>query len=388
MINFTAFDRGAPAPLSDVAGRHVLEDALLPVMTLRDSAISNNIAVLAGFASAHGLLLAPHMKTHMAPSLAARQLEAGAWGVTVASVQQARVAWETGIDHLIVANEVLDPAGLRWLAALRSPDVLVYVDSLYGVEAIRAAVTDADDLRVLIDLGWAGGRAGVRSLDEVRVLARALQALPGVTLRGISGYEGGLSSVDLARDYVRGALEAYNSLVDEKLLPAASVLSMGGSAYFDVVADVLAPRHPETTVLLRSGAYLTHDDGSYAHKGPYTRIDGQLIAAIDVWARVTSTPEPGLAIVAMGKRDAPYDEGMPVAKYLVRGGVTTSLDDTITLTRMDDQHGYLAIDGVELVPGDIIRFGISHPCTAFDKWRVLPVIDDQDRIIDTVRTFF
>ena len=388
MLDLTDFDKGAPAPLTDEAGRHVLDDALLPVMTLRESAISNNIAVLAGFASAHGLLMAPHMKTHMAPALAARQLEAGAWGVTVASVQQARVAWESGIDHLIIANEVLDPPGLRWLAALRSPDVLVYVDSLYGVEAIRAAVTDADDLRVLIDVGWAGGRAGVRSLDEVRVLARALRDIPGVTLRGISGYEGGLSSVDLARAYVRGALEAYNTLVGEKLLPAASVLSMGGSAYFDVVADVLAARHPETTVLLRSGAYITHDDGSYARKGPYTRIDGQLIAAIDVWARVTSTPEPGLAIVAMGKRDAPYDEGMPVAKFLVRDGVTTELDDTVTVTRMDDQHGYLAVDGIELVPGDVIRFGISHPCTAFDKWRVLPLIDDQDRVIDAVRTYF
>ena len=388
MLDLTDFDKGAPAPLTDEAGQHVLDDALLPVMTLRESAISNNIAVLAGFASAHGLLMAPHMKTHMAPALAARQLEAGAWGVTVASVHQARVAWESGIDRLIVANEVLDPAGLRWLAARRSPDVLVYVDSLYGVEAIRAAVTDADDLRVLIDVGWAGGRAGVRSLDEVRVLAHALRDIPGVTLRGISGYEGGLSSVDLARAYVRGALEAYNTLVGEKLLPAASVLSMGGSAYFDVVADVLAARHPETTVLLRSGAYITHDDGSYARKGPYTRIDGQLIAAIDVWARVTSTPEPGLAIVAMGKRDAPYDEGMPVAKFLVRDGVTTELDDTVTVTRMDDQHGYLAVDGIELVPGDVIRFGISHPCTAFDKWRVLPLIDDQDRVIDAVRTYF
>ena len=384
----TVFDKGAPASIDDAAGRHVLDDALLPVMTLRDSALRNNIAVLAGFSSAHGLLMAPHMKTHMAPSLAVRQLEAGAWGVTVASVQQARVAWESGIDHLIVANEVLDPAGLRWLAARRSPDVLVYVDSLPGVEAIRDAVMDADDLRVVIDLGWLGGRAGARTLDEVVELARALHGIGGVTLRGISGYEGGLSSVDLAAEYVRGALEAYNALVDEKLLPAASVLSMGGSAYFDVVAEVLAPRRPETTVLLRSGAYITHDDGSYAGKGPFTRIDGQLVAAIDVWARVTSTPEPGLAIVAMGKRDAPYDEGMPVAKFLVRGGVTTALDGAVTLTRMDDQHGYLALDGVDLVPGDVLRFGISHPCTAFDKWRVIPVIDDQDRVIDTVRTFF
>src|SRR3954464_16092520 len=101
----TVFDKGAPASIDDAVGRHVLDSALLPVMTLRDSAIRNNIAVLAGFASAHGLLTAPHMKTHMAPALAARQLEAGAWGVTVASVQQARVAWESGIDRLIVANE-------------------------------------------------------------------------------------------------------------------------------------------------------------------------------------------------------------------------------------------------------------------------------------------
>lgn len=88
----TVTTKGAADPAAPVVGRHVLDHAHLPVMTLRDSALAHNTAVMQSYVDRHGLLLAPHMKTHMAPALADRQVRAGAWGVTVASVQQAMVA--------------------------------------------------------------------------------------------------------------------------------------------------------------------------------------------------------------------------------------------------------------------------------------------------------
>ena len=99
-------------------------------------------------------------------------------------------------------------------------------------------------------------------------------------------------------------------------------------------------------------------------------------------------PEPGLAIAGMGNRDVSFDDGLPVPKLLRRDGDPVPLDG-VTVTKLNDQHAYLSVpDGVTLTPGDLIGFGISHPCTAFDKWRVIPVVDADYRVRELVPTYF
>ncbi|MGN8051162.1 alanine racemase [Curtobacterium sp. 22159] len=402
----TVTTKGAPDPAAPPT-RHVLDHAYLPVMTLRETALADNTAVMQAYVDRHGLLFAPHMKTHMAPVLAERQVAAGAWGVTVASVQQAMVAWEHGIHRILVANEVLDPTGLAWLASRRAADphadVLCYVDSPAGVEAGRAAQATVDgDLHVLVEVGFPGGRTGVRSPAAAVDLARVAH-VAGLSVRGVSGYEGGLPGVDAARAYVEGVLEvaaAVRPLVDA---PRA-LFSMGGSAWFDGVVDAVDGRPDDLDVLLRSGAYLTHDDGFYAERTPFGRHpeEGSLVAAIEVWGRVTSCPEPGLALVAVGKRDISFDEGLPVVRTIRPGtdlagpgGAAAARrivppPGSVTVTRLDDQHCYLATtdDAPALTPGDVVVFGISHPCTVFDKWRQVVVIDDDETVLDTIATWF
>ncbi|MFD0521552.1 type III PLP-dependent enzyme domain-containing protein [Paractinoplanes durhamensis] len=95
-------------------------------------------------------------------------------------------------------------------------------------------------------------------------------------------------------------------------------------------------------------------------------------------------PEPGLAIAGMGKRDAPFDEGLPVP-WEVRRGSATLPAAGMSVTKLNDHHTYVVADGLQ--PGDLIRFGISHPCTAFDKWRYLPVVDEEHRVVDVLQTF-
>ncbi|MFZ7086923.1 alanine racemase [Curtobacterium sp. RRHDQ10] len=415
----TVAAKGAWSPV-EAGPHHVLgPGAHLPVMTLRESALASNIAVMQAFVDRHGLVFAPHMKTHMAPALAARQIDAGAWGVTVASVQQAMVAAEHGIRHVLVANEVLDPAGLAWLGSRPDGDFLSYVDSVAGVAAASAAATAvAGSVHVLVEIGFSGGRTGVRSADAALDVARAAAAAPGVVLRGVSGYEGGLPTVEAAHAYVAGVLGVARVIRGAGLVrpgepdnahepgesddahepgePGRMILSMGGSAYFDAVVDALADRPTDLDVVLRSGAYLTHDDGAYEHKTPFHRIpeQGSLRAAIEIWGRVTSVPEPGLALVAVGKRDAPFDEGLPVVRRLLPRGTPSSVPadlppGALTVTRMDDQHAYLAVsDGTEVVPGDVVVLGVSHPCTAFDKWRSIHLVDDADVVVETIGTWF
>ena len=181
---------------------------------------------------------------------------------------------------------------------------------------------------------------------------------------------------------------AAASVLDEDV-----VVSAGGSSYFDVVVEELVEdwlHDRRVEVVVRAGAYAVHDDGYCAARTPFLRHpdEGALTSALRVWAQVLSVPEPGVAIVGMGKRDAPYDEGMPVPQD-VRGldGRLRSAAG-IKVTGLNDQHGHLALAGVSLAPGELISFGISHPCTAFDKWRTIPVVDDDLRVVDLIHTYF
>ena len=147
-------------------------------------------------------------------------------------------------------------------------------------------------------------------------------------------------------------------------------------------------------MVLRAGAYLVHDDGFYAGISPLTpdRARRPLRSAMHGWARVVSRPEPGLALLDAGKRDLPYDKGFPVPQRALIDGAWTALPDA-SVTGMDDQHAYLRLPAETALPvGSTVRLGLSHPCTAFDKWRLIPVLDDVEapapRVIDLVHTFF
>lgn len=378
-------------PISDedfiAAGHDLFGGAFTyPLMFARQAALDANVATMAAFCARRGLTFAPHIKTHMSPTLVRAQLDAGAWGVTVATANQALAAHAMGAPRILIANQVLDPTALRWAAA---HDVTITVDSVAGAEIAAAAVTGGT-LPVLAELGHDDGRTGARTLAELRTVAEAIAARPGLRLAGVTAYEGGLPHADAVAaflDRLRDAAHALAPLVDGDIL-----VSAGGSSWFDVVADRLAGQWiPDRTLvpLLRSGAYVSHDDGYYRARTPWNRMagEGALYAALGVWAQVLSTPEPGLALVGMGKRDAPYDEGLPESQR-IRSADGTARDATgLHVTRMNDHHTYLSTGAVHVVPGDLVLFGVSHPCTAFDKWRALPVVDHDGRVSGVLRPY-
>jgi D-serine deaminase-like pyridoxal phosphate-dependent protein len=363
-----------------------------PLLVARAGAVERNIATVAAYARRHGVALAPHGKTTMAPTLFQAQLAAGAWGITVATADQARVCREFGVPRVLIANQLLDPAPLAWAAAETDAGFELYfqVDSRDGVAA-AAATSGVRPLPVLVEIGYPGGRTGCRTVPAALAVARAVAASPRLALAGVTGYEGGLPDAPAVAAFLDLLRTAAVELAG--LLPPSVVVSAGGSAWFDVVADRLPgdwlPGH-EVVPVLRSGAYVTHDDGYYREHTPFNRLagEGRLEPALELWAQVTSTPEPGLAIAGMGKRDAPFDEGLPVALAVRRPSGTTSPASGLTVTRLMDQHAFLAVDGVDVAPGDLVRFGISHPCTAFDKWRAIPLVDDADVVVDVLRTYF
>ncbi|PUB32255.1 D-serine deaminase-like pyridoxal phosphate-dependent protein [Promicromonospora sp. AC04] len=372
-----------------------------PLLTLDEASLDHNIATVAGAFASAGVEHAPHVKAHMSRAIWERQAAAGAWGATVATPAQLKAALGWGVPgagrRVFVANELVDPREIAWLRTALSDgtadEVWVYVDSARGVDLLAAGFAGAAPeaaarLGVLVELGVPGGRTGVRTVPDAVTLAGRVHDA-GLRLVGVAGYEGpvasGTSAEELAAvgvwcDGLREAGAGIAGLVDGPV-----VLSAGGSAFADVVARHLAVPVQDaagdgvpTRVVLRSGAYVTHDHGHYLHADPWTRMGVEpLRPAITVWASVLSTPEPGLAICGMGRRDVSFDIDLPTPLVVRSADGAGRLGEAreltgVRVTALNDQHAYLSPDlgaGLALEPGDVVGFGISHPCTTLDKYR-------------------
>ena len=417
--------KGLPitAPLRQGAlghqGWNVLQgDTSFPVALLKTSALLHNLEWMRRFCEQHGATLAPHGKTTMCPQLFGAQLANGAWGITLATAPQVQVAHRFGVRRVLLANQLVARADINSVLQLMhdDPDFDCYVlaDSLAGVARLATAVAAhplARPLPVLAELGLAGKRAGCRTPEEAMTVARAIATAPGLRLAGFEGYEGLLVSDDRAADvravdaFVAQLAALVRAADAEGLFEGAAeiLLSAGGSAYFDLVArgfegvgGLSLPVRP----VLRSGCYLTSDHGSYARligdlNGREAAPAEGLRPALEVWSVVQSRPEPDLAILSMGKRDASYDVDLPIPLFSHRPGpgAPAALPAGCTIFKMNDQHAYLRLPPghpmcATLAVGDLVGCGISHPCTTFDKWPLLLAVDDDYAVRFGLNTFF
>jgi D-serine dehydratase len=413
-------DKGFPQTLAPMrasaiamAGWNVLAgDLPLPLAVIRRDELQHNLQWMQDFAQGQGVGLAPHGKTTMSPQLFRRQLDAGAWGLTFATVAQVVMGVAAGARRCVIANQVIDAADLAALAALRQRHadlrVMFLVDSLDQVGLIERwhqSQPSVPPFEVLLEMGVRGVRTGCREVDDAMQLAKAVNASAALRLVGIECYEGlgvtGRTEDDAPKtaslmDRVEEVARRCDAL---GLFEADEVIvSAGGSAVFDLVSGRLKPSLLRPVRgLLRSGCYITHDHGFY--KRNVTTVNKRigctdgLRSALEVWALVQSCPEPGLAIVAAGKRDLSFDLDLPVPVWFAPRGQMQpqSAPDTWRVTGLNDQHAYLRWDPQSAAGpqvGDRLGLGISHPCTTFDKWRWMPIVDAQYRVCDAIVTHF
>ncbi|MBW4032049.1 MAG: amino acid deaminase [Acidobacteria bacterium] len=373
--------------------RHLLREFSTPLLTLDRSAVDHNTTTLLDWARERGLEVAPHGKTTMAPELWQRLLDAGAWGLTVATVWQAQVARASGVQRLLIANEVVDPVAISWLSEEvdTGAEIACWVDSVEGVRLL-AESPGTRPLDVLIEFGAPGGRTGARGTEAALAVAREVLAAPRLRLRGVAGYEGSYgadrspSTLARVRTYLSELRELMSTLLtwDALLEP---LVTAGGSAYFEVVAEELGlladSRGRDVTVVLRSGAFQAHDEVFYDGISPFADSSLAFRPGLALWSRVVSRPEPTLVILDAGKRDAPIDLGLPVV-HGHPGAVVTTLND---------QHAYVSVPvSSSIAVGDLVRLGVSHPCTAFDRWRLIPELESaaaaDPAVVGFVETFF
>ena len=408
----------APLRLGDVGklGWNVLKgDVPLPAAVIKRAALDHNSGWMRRFLEMTDAKIAPHGKTTMAPQLFAKQVADGAWGITVATVGQMMVGRRFGIGRVLLANQLV---GRREIETVlqelrRDPafDFYCLVDSLEGVRRLAEAARNAPPgrpLQVLLEGGFAGGRTGCRSPDEALAVARAVKATePNLTLRGVEGFEGLLTGATPAEQDAKVAafidylVEIARLCAAEKLFaPGHVILTAGGSAFFDLAAtrlhNAVAPAGVE--VVIRSGCYLTHDSRSYRdlvarlmERMPAAKSLGDgLKPALEVWAYVQSRPENGRVIATMGKRDVGFDITLPVLEQWSRAGAHPQRADALgTVVALNDQHAHIEVPAdAPFQVGDMLSFGVSHPCTTFDRWQLLYEVDADYNVIDAIRTFF
>lgn len=379
----------------------------MPVAVLSHSRLAHNLNWMKSFISTYGLKLAPHGKTTMSPALFHQQLAHGAWGITLATAPQVQAAYHFGVRRVIMANQLVGRANMAIISRLlQNPefDFFVIVDSAANVEQLGQFFAQTGQrLNLLLELGVAGGRTGVRDEQTRSAVLDAIARYPqSLALAGIEVYEGVLKDEASIRAFLRRAVSELQALAEQKLLATnTAILTGAGSAWFDLVAEEWAgvTLDRPLDIILRPGCYLTHDVGIYKAaearihaSNPVAReMQTSLLPALQLWAYVLSIPEPGLAILGLGKRDAAFDAGLPIPAQHFRPGSEAPMAAPADwqLTAMMDQHAFMQISAdADLQVGDMLALDISHPCLTFDKWRQLLVVDDSFTVIDAVETFF
>jgi D-serine dehydratase len=398
---------GTPLTRIGDLGWNALRHLEYPVLVLHEDALAHNITTMADYCGRHRVELAPHAKTSLSPQLIRRQIEAGAWGVTAATAAQVRGLLAIGVPRILMANLLVDPVAIRWIATRVLGEVdtgfSCYVDSLASVEVLDrecGQVTITGRLDVLLEVGYIGGRTGVRSLEESLSVARAVNQSDHLCLVGVTGFEGLMPRAATGEPaglgaYLDSIAQTAHRLNRAGLFAAGRVplVSAGGSAYFDRVVAHLGPdRFPfPVQTVLRSGCYLTHDHGIYRRTSPFdgrgTPEGPRLQPALELLASVLSRPEPTLVIAGFGRRDVPIDDQLPV--FLGRYGHDHRRSDVpgVRVMKLNDQHAFLQVpEELQVGLGELWSFGVSHPCGAFDRWPAIPLVDHDHQITGAVTT--
>ena len=364
-----------------------------PIMVLKDKALKHNIDRMARFCKSVGAELAPHVKTTMSPQIAQMQVDAGAFALTIANFWQAEIFRRFGFKKLIIANEVLNPTAIAAIADLngkKAAEIIFYVDSIAGLEIVKKYTSKDGIQNLFIEIGTDNGRGGVRDLDLVTTIAKKISEDPRLKLRGVTGFEGAVPNAarnsvgeDSVTKFCQKIVAAANNAFPYKS-ESEFIISAGGSAYFEIVASELNKFDKPKIMLLRSGGYVTHDSKYYEEVYPFRDSDDLLLPAIEVWAQVISAPEKEFGVLNLGKRDVGCDlhNPIPVSRYSDKVSKFSG-----EIEKLNDQHGFLR-SKEEFAVSELIGLGISHPCTTFDKWRLIPLVNDNYDVVDCIQTFF
>lgn len=407
-------DRCTPLDGHGPLGRSLYDGSMaLPQITLDWSAVEWNAGVMSRVCRANGVELAPHSKETMCKQVLAEQARHGVWAISVADFAQLRILRGYGHRTFLLVNELAEPNVARALMQDAEIDVTYVVDSEAGVAILSEAWRDSGKVGpvdVLIEVGFRGGRAGCRTLEQVMDVAAAISDGRGLRLAGIEAYDGIVIDLeqfsgsterdagmfDTIADQVELISTCLSKLRSDSLLDGPATVSLGGSMFFDVVLDLCNEEWRaahEAIVVLRCGSYIVHDrNGIYDSISPLGKRarSERLQPALKLWAVVLSRPEEDLAIIGFGKQHCPQDDGLPRLHSVMRNGNLEPLEGA-EIFRLNEQHSYcrlLSREARELEVGDVVVSDPYHPSLIFQKWPRMVCVDPDYTIVDIAESKF
>lgn len=338
-------------------------DLVTPALVLDLATARRNIELMASSVRDLGSTIRPHVKVHKSPELSRIQVDAGAIGLSVATVWEAVVMADAGLDHLFIVNSVAGVARIRTVAALaRGIDLMVAVDEPGNSRDLAAAARAAGStVGVMIEVDTGMDRGGVDTVEEALALARAVGAMDGLALRGVTGYEGHCSLTPerelrhkLEREAMAILVEVAEAL--ERDGSPCPIRSAGGTATWDWTAA-----YPGVTEI-QAGTYAVMDNF-------HGRMVGGFEHSLTVQSTVISRP-PGRVIVDAG------------SKSIGDGEMTSIAGHPEAAFRFDEEHGiFAATEATDLNVGDSVALVPGYSPSTVNAYDAYHVVED-DRVVD------
>ncbi len=399
----------------------IKENVQFPILSIDKENLLNNIKIMDNFAKENNALLAPHCKTFMSPQLINHYLKK-TWGVTISNNQQLSSIINLNIKNIIYGNLITNESNLiQYLNIINKykniSNIYYCVDSLFGLNLLIKLIKKNKykfKIKILIELGFKNGRCGIRNLKNFREILKKLKNSPkNIIVNGLFFYEGAINNKQIGtvskkiKNIIKFTHQCHDELINNNIYKdKENIITAGGSEYFDLVSTYFNEYNFKNNpkLVLRPGSFVAYGHGHYEKKINYLRkrnLTGKLSKKNNIffepslllWSHVISINDNGIAIINFGKRDVSFDLGNPVALNIYRNNKKLkeikNISNNLKVFKLNDQHAFLKFNkNVKLNIGDLISFGVSHPCITFDKWRYFYIIDKKFNIIDTFKTFF
>jgi D-serine deaminase-like pyridoxal phosphate-dependent protein len=317
-----------------------------PVLVVDLDRLERNIVSWQAAISSHGRAFRPHVKTHKTLEIAQMQLDAGAAGITVAKVAEAEVFVDGGVTDVVVAYPVVGEDACKRLAEVAGRARLgVNVESATGAERLSAAAAAAGtELDVYVDVDTGLGRCGVPpEPGAVAAMAETVRWLPGLRLRGVTGYRGYLGDDPGSAGAEEAALlVALSGAAGVGEVATGSTPTGRAAAAVDGVTEVRAGTYVFNDLMQRRFGAATGDD-----------------VALSILTTVVSVGPEGRVTVDGGSKTFSGDATVPREDGAI---VAESDDGAIRLTRLTEEHG-VGRTSRPLAVGDRVAFHPAHVCT-------------------------
>lgn len=313
-----------------------LEEICTPALVTDLDAMDFNLQRMANFFAGTSAKLRPHFKNHKCPMLARKQLRNGAIGMTCATVREAEILVQHGVDSILIANEVAGEAKPKLIAELsRYASVLIAVDNRTGItDLARAQRAIGTQIEVLIDINIGHDRCGVQPGAEAVEMAK-FAAAQGLLVRGVMGYDGHLQVLPVSEERDRKIREGSRSLVSSAHVIKAlgmpvTIISTGGTGSYDISGI-----YPGITEL-QSGSYLLMDD-LYVERGSSFR------RSLSILTTVISKRGSHSAVIDCGMKEISSERGLPQLKGIPGACIRA----------LHAEHGLIEIDLNQAPPLEI-----------------------------------